>query len=146
MPGLLPDLECRDACPSRARREAGAQAAARVARRIEPCGRHPVAYDQGHGFAGESTDQDTPMSIDGPENGSVLDPRGAEPVFQRPDGAVNGSAKRDANFAREAVLVDVASAIERIISPLNPLKTIAIDCNCVRRRRTQSAGKLCPVG
>ena len=78
---------------------------ARIPGRVEPCGRHPVANDQGHGFAGESIDRDPPVSIDGPENGTVLDLRGAEPVFQRPDGAVNGSAERDADPPADAVLV-----------------------------------------
>jgi hypothetical protein len=45
------------------------------------------------------------MSIDGPENRTVLDPRGVEPGFQRPHGTVNGSAERHANFAPQAVLV-----------------------------------------
>jgi hypothetical protein len=45
------------------------------------------------------------VSIDGSENGTLLDPRGAEPVFQRPDGAVNGPPEWDADLAPHAVLV-----------------------------------------
>ena len=45
------------------------------------------------------------MSIDGPENGSVLDPRCAEPAFERLDGAVNGPTEGDADLAPHAVLV-----------------------------------------
>ena len=56
--GLLPDLERGDTCPRRTRREAGAQAVARIPGRVEPCGRHPVAKDQRHGFAGESARRD----------------------------------------------------------------------------------------
>ena len=41
------------------------------------------------------------MSIGAPEYGAVLDPRGAEPVFQRPDGTVDGSA----DLTPDAVLV-----------------------------------------
>ena len=69
MPCLLPDLERGDARPRRARREAGAQAMTRVSGRVEPCGSHSVPNDQGHGFAGESTDRNSPVSIDGPEYG-----------------------------------------------------------------------------
>ena len=46
------------------------------------------------------------MSINGSEDRTLLDPRGVEPVFQRPDGAVNGSTEWDADFAPDAVLVD----------------------------------------
>ena len=55
MPCPLPDLECRDARASRARREAGAQAVARIPGRVEPCGGHPIANDQGgsYGFLSE---------------------------------------------------------------------------------------------
>ena len=52
-------------------------------------------------------DRDPPVSIDGPENGTVLDPCGVEPGFQRPDGTVNGSAGRDADLAPDAVLVSL---------------------------------------
>ena len=52
----------------RARREAGAQAMARIPGRVEPCGGHPIANDQGHGFAREATNRDSPVSIDGPED------------------------------------------------------------------------------
>ena len=45
------------------------------------------------------------MSIDGSENWSVLDPRAPEPVFQRPDGTVNGSTERDADPPADAILV-----------------------------------------
>ena len=38
--------------------------------RVEPCGGHPIANDQGHGFAGKSTGRDPPVSIDGSENGT----------------------------------------------------------------------------
>jgi hypothetical protein len=39
----------------------------------------------------ESTGRHSPVSINGSENGSVLNPRGAEPNLDRADGAVNGS-------------------------------------------------------
>ena len=47
------------------------------------------------------------MSIHGAKHGTLLDPRGAEPVFQRPDGAVNRSAERDADLTPHAVLVSL---------------------------------------
>jgi putative restriction endonuclease len=59
MPCLLRDLERRDAHPSRASRETGAQAVARIPSRVEPCGGHPIAKDQGHSFAGQSTVRDS---------------------------------------------------------------------------------------
>ncbi len=105
VPGLLPDLEGRDARTGRARREAGPQAMAGIPGRVEPCGGNPVAKDQGYGFAGQSTDREAPVSIDGPEDGTVLDPRGVERVFQRPDRAANGSAERDVDPPADAVLV-----------------------------------------
>jgi hypothetical protein len=39
------------------------------------------------------------------EYGTHFNPRGAEPIFQRPDGTVNGSAERDADLAPHAILV-----------------------------------------
>jgi hypothetical protein len=66
------------------------------------CDGHPVAKDQGHRLAGESTRRDSPVSIDGLENGTVLNPRGVEPNLKRADGAVNGSA---ADPPADAVLV-----------------------------------------
>jgi hypothetical protein len=68
MPCLLPDLQRRDARPSRARREACAQTMAGIALSDEPGLDHPIAKDQGHGFTGESTRGDTAVPIDGPEN------------------------------------------------------------------------------
>jgi hypothetical protein len=50
------------------------------------------------------------MPIDGPEDGTVVDSRDTEPGFQRADGAVNGSAKRDADLAPDAILVSLCSA------------------------------------
>src|SRR5258708_193643 len=102
MSSLLPDLEGEDTCPSRALREASPQAVAGIPIGVEPCGCHPIANNQGHRFAGQLTGRDTPVSIDGPEDGTLLDLRGAEPVFERPDGAVNGSAERDADLALHA--------------------------------------------
>ena len=45
------------------------------------------------------------MSIDEAKNGTVLYPPCPEPVFQRPDRAVDGSAEGDANLAPDADLV-----------------------------------------
>jgi hypothetical protein len=73
-PCLLPNLERGDTRPSRAGREARAQAVARVAGRIEPCGGHPIANNQGHRFAEKPIDRDSPVSIDGVKNRAVLDP------------------------------------------------------------------------
>src|SRR5271157_161700 len=97
--------------------------------RVEPCGRHPVANDQGHGFAGGSTDRDSPVSIDGAENGTVLDPHGADPVFQRPDGAVNGSAERDADPPADAVLVGLRPPDGQNNPLPNPLDVNEVNCS-----------------
>jgi hypothetical protein len=69
------------------------------------------------------------VSIDGSESGTVLDPRGVEPVFQRSDGAVNGSAERDADLAPHAFLVGPRPADREDHPLLSPLKVIAVDCN-----------------
>ena len=72
-----------------ARREAGAQAVAGIPGSVEPGSGHPVAKDQGNSFAGELTGGDLPVPIDGSEYGTVHNSCGAEPGFQRVDGAVN---------------------------------------------------------
>ena len=105
VPRLLPNFEGRDTRASRTRREAGAQAMARIPHWVELSGGHPIANNQGHRLAGESTRRNPPVSIDWPEYRTVLDPRGVEPVLKRPEGAVDGSAERDADLAPHAVLV-----------------------------------------
>jgi hypothetical protein len=86
--GLLPDLERGDTGPRRARREASAQAMARIPLRIEPCGAYPIANNQGYGFAGEPLGQDSPVSIDGRNIGPpsicvALSQFSSEPMFGR---------------------------------------------------------------
>ena len=72
------------------------------------------------------------MSIDGPEHGSVLDPRGAEPVFPRPDGAVNGSAERDADLAPHPFLVSLGSRDGQNDPLPDPLDLNEVNCNKLR--------------
>jgi hypothetical protein len=63
-----------------------------------------------YGFAGEATNRDPPVATDGPEDWTILDPRGAELGFQHPDGAVNGSAEWDADPPADAVLIGLRAA------------------------------------
>jgi hypothetical protein len=77
---------------------------------VEACAGHPLANDQGYGFAGEATNRDPPVATDGPEDWTILDPRGAELGFQHPDGAVNGSAEWDADPPADAVLISLRPA------------------------------------
>ncbi len=69
------------------------------------------------------------MSIDRPENGTLLDPRGAEPGFERPDGAVNGSAERDADPPADAVLVGLRPPDGQNDPLPNPLDVNAVNCS-----------------
>src|SRR5208282_5864277 len=127
VPGLLPDLEGRHARTGRARREAGPQAMAGIPGRVEPRRRHPLPDNHGHRFGRKSIGQDPPVSIDRSENGTLVDPRGAEPVFQRPDGAVNGSAQRDADLPADAVLVSLRPPDGQYDPLPNPLDVFEVD-------------------
>jgi hypothetical protein len=49
------------------------------------------------------------VPIDGSKNGTVIDPRGAEPTLKCADGAVNCSAEWDANPPADSVLVGLRS-------------------------------------
>jgi hypothetical protein len=67
------------------------------------------------------------VSIDGAEHGAILDPRGAEPVFQRPNGAVNGSTERDADLAPQPVLVGLRSPDGQTTLLPDPLEVYEIN-------------------
>jgi hypothetical protein len=69
------------------------------------------------------------MSVNWAENRAVLDWRGAEPVIQRSDGAVNCPAKWDADLTPRALLVGLGSSDREDHPVLDPLKVIAGDCN-----------------
>jgi len=69
------------------------------------------------------------VSIDGSENGSVLNPRGADPVFQRPDGAVNGPAERDADPPAYAVLVGLRPPDGQNDPLPDPLDVNEVNCS-----------------
>jgi hypothetical protein len=77
------------------------------------------------GFAGEATNRDPPVATDGPEDWTILDPRGAELGFQHPDGAVNGSAEWDADPPADAVLIGLRPADHN-----DDAMSGALDCPC----------------
>ena len=68
-------------------------------------------------------------SIDGSEDGTVLDPCGAEPVFHRPDGAVNGSAEGDADPPADAALVGLRPPDGQNDPLPDPLDINEVNCN-----------------
>jgi hypothetical protein len=109
---------------------------AKPARRLwpqYPVGSNPAADNRsrrikGHGFGGQPTARNSPVSIDGAECGTRFDPGGAKPVFQRPDGTVNRSTERDADLASDAVLVGLRPA-DRENDPLpNLLEVNEVYC------------------
>ncbi len=68
-------------------------------------------------------------SFDGSEDGTVLDPCGAEPVFHRPDGAVNGSAEGNADPPAYAALVALRPPDGQNDPLPDPLDINEVNCN-----------------
>lgn len=59
----------------------------------------------------------------------VLDPRGVEPNLERAGGAVNGSAKRDADLAPHAILVSLRPPDGQNDPLPDALEVTEVDCS-----------------
>ena len=115
--GLRSDLERRDARLHGAGGEAGAQAVAGEAGRVDAGGGDALLDDERYGFAGEPLGSDAAMPVDRPEDGAGFDPGNGKPAVEGEDGAVAGSAEGDADLAPRPFLVGLR-APERDDQPL----------------------------
>ena len=107
--------------------EAGAQAVAGEAGRVDAGGGDALLDDERHGFARQPLGGDAAMPVDGPEDRASFDPGNGKPAFKGEDGAVAGSAEGDADLTPRAFLVGLG-APERDDEPLpDALDVVAIE-------------------
>ena len=112
----------------RARRETRPQTVPRKAGSVDPGGGDARFDDERYGFAGQPLGGDAAVTVDRPENRTVVDPGGGKPMVEGDDRAVPGSAKGDADLASCAFLIGLRAA-ERDNHPLpDALDVRAGDC------------------